>query len=289
MQTAKDFILNHKAGLPPQMLQMFAPGPPLTFAFPMPPPKHKQPMKGMAEYVAHFAEPGDPEFAPPVTEIPEPRIFQNTELQAQARVEVETIPERYYLHISLCPYASSTCQQHLQGHPCTQGSSRQCTPMRSFPMHLHAHHTPPCAQNNAKNETAKAAYDPATDPHVEGDAFKTLFVARLSHDTSERTLLKEFEEYGPIKRVRLVTDAEGKSKGYAFLEFEHRNDMKMAYKMADGRKIDGKRVLVDVERGRTVPDWYAAWYLCCDACSTHVVAATGAHVGSGVALAVRGA
>jgi U1 small nuclear ribonucleoprotein len=25
--------------------------------------------------------------------------------------------------------------------------------------------------------------------------------------------------------------------------------------MGDGRKIDGKRVLVDVERGRTVPNW----------------------------------
>ena len=28
-----------------------------------------------------------------------------------------------------------------------------------------------------------------------------------------------------------------------------------AYKYADGRKIDGKRVLVDVERGRTVKGW----------------------------------
>jgi len=28
-----------------------------------------------------------------------------------------------------------------------------------------------------------------------------------------------------------------------------------AYKQADGRKIDGRRVLVDVERGRTVPNW----------------------------------
>lgn len=98
MQSQKDFILGHKAGLPPQMLQMFAPRPPLTFAFPMPPKSHKQPMKGMADYVAHFAEPGDPEFAPPVTQLPEPRIFQNSELQTQARVEVETLPEKYEKH-----------------------------------------------------------------------------------------------------------------------------------------------------------------------------------------------
>jgi len=28
-----------------------------------------------------------------------------------------------------------------------------------------------------------------------------------------------------------------------------------AYKSADGKKIDGRRVLVDVERGRTVKGW----------------------------------
>lgn len=31
--------------------------------------------------------------------------------------------------------------------------------------------------------------------------------------------------------------------------------MRIAYKRADGRKIDGRRVLVDVERGRTVRNW----------------------------------
>lgn len=31
--------------------------------------------------------------------------------------------------------------------------------------------------------------------------------------------------------------------------------MKTAYKMADGRKVEGRRVIVDVERGRTVPNW----------------------------------
>ena len=37
--------------------------------------------------------------------------------------------------------------------------------------------------------------------------------------------------------------------------------MKTAYKMGDGKKIEGRRVLVDVERGRTVPNWYAQLHL----------------------------
>ncbi len=47
----------------------------------------------------------------------------------------------------------------------------------------------------------------------------------------------------------------GKSRGYAFVEYEHKADMKEAYKAADGKKIEGRRVLVDVERGRTVENW----------------------------------
>lgn len=47
----------------------------------------------------------------------------------------------------------------------------------------------------------------------------------------------------------------GKPRGYAFIEYEHKADMKEAYKAADGRKIEGRRVLVDVERGRTVEAW----------------------------------
>jgi len=98
-------------------------------------------------------------------------------------------------------------------------------------------------------------WDPHEHPMATGDAYATLFVARLSYETTERKLKREFEEYGPIKRVRLVKDKEGKSRGYAFIEFEKERHVKTAYKQADGKKIDGRRVLVDVERGRTVNGW----------------------------------
>merc|ERR1719204_2621540 len=47
----------------------------------------------------------------------------------------------------------------------------------------------------------------------------------------------------------------GKPRGYAFVEFESSHDLKDAFRRADGRKLKGRRILVDVERGRTVPDW----------------------------------
>lgn len=100
-----------------------------------------------------------------------------------------------------------------------------------------------------------AKYDPHKDPNAHGDPFKTLFVARISYDTTEKKLKREFEVFGTIKRVKMTYDKKGKPRGYAFIEYEHERDLKNAYKQGDGKKIDGRRVMVDVERGRTVEGW----------------------------------
>jgi len=104
-------------------------------------------------------------------------------------------------------------------------------------------------------ERAKS-WDPKNNPNATSDAYKTLFVARLSYDVEKDDLIDEFERYGEIKKVALVKNKlTGKPRGYAFVEFESSHDLKDAFRRADGRKIKGRRILVDVERGRTVPDW----------------------------------
>ncbi|KAL6867746.1 hypothetical protein ACP4OV_015770 [Aristida adscensionis] len=101
-------------------------------------------------------------------------------------------------------------------------------------------------------------YDPKRNPNATGDPYKTLFVAKLNYETSEQQIKHQFEVYGPIKRwcVHVVTDThKNKPRGYAFVEYMHTQDMRRACKLADGMEVDGKRVLVDFERGRTVPNW----------------------------------
>ncbi|TYI60463.1 hypothetical protein E1A91_D10G106100v1 [Gossypium mustelinum] len=186
---------SHPTGLTANLLKLFEPRPPLEFK---PPPEKRKcpPYTGMAQFVSHFAEPGDPEYSPPV---------QEAETPAQRRARIHKL----------------RLEKGLEK-----------------------------AAEELKN------YDPNNDPNVSGDPYKTLFVARLNYETSESRIKREFESYGPIKRVRLVTDkSTNKPRGYAFIEYMHTRDMKAAYKQADGRKIDGRRVLVDVERGRTVPNW----------------------------------
>lgn len=107
-----------------------------------------------------------------------------------------------------------------------------------------------------KLEQGIALWDPHNISTATSDPYKTLFVARINYDTSEAKLRREFETYGPIKKVSMVMDkVTGKPRGYAFIEYEHERDMRAAFKHADGKKIDGRRVLVDVERGRTVKGW----------------------------------
>lgn len=100
------------------------------------------------------------------------------------------------------------------------------------------------------------ADNPQDDEEICGDPYKTLFVGRIPHEVTEKELLREFDVYGPIDRIRLVTDPEsGESRGYAFIVYERERDMKAAYKDADGLKMKGRRLLIDVERGRTVRGW----------------------------------
>lgn len=82
-----------------------------------------------------------------------------------------------------------------------------------------------------------------------------MFVYRLDPKTTEKKLKKEFEIYGPVVNVRVVRDEKGISRGYGFVEFEHKSDFKNAYKKAERKRLDDHRVMVDFERGRTERHW----------------------------------
>lgn len=110
-------------------------------------------------------------------------------------------------------------------------------------------------------EGANELYKPTSDQNIRGDAFKTLFIARLPYDADIKDLDREFGRFGPIERIRIVTDngeteeakqeeevkqeaeqngdgvkkkvrhtkkksRKGTSRGYAFVVFEREKDMK---------------------------------------------------------------
>ncbi|KAK2195559.1 bifunctional Nucleotide-binding alpha-beta plait domain superfamily/RNA recognition motif domain/snRNP70 [Babesia duncani] len=115
-----------------------------------------------------------------------------------------------------------------------------------------------------RREADSAAYDPKYDPALARgngspwlthDPYKTLFVGNIAYEVTEKQLWREFDTYGEIKRIRMIHDLQNKPRGYAFIEYCSERDMVAAYKRADGKKIARRRVIVDVERARTVEGW----------------------------------
>ncbi|EFJ44377.1 hypothetical protein VOLCADRAFT_106420 [Volvox carteri f. nagariensis] len=206
----------HKTGLPPQLLSLFNPRAQLPLVTDVKKPKIKLPYTGLAAYVKEFAGEGDPDYQPPRNEDRPPSPRLFRNRELAAQARVDT-ETKIEKKIRLTKWKLEEAEREAR----------------------------------EKSKT----FDPNKDPKIEGDPYKTIIVARLSYDVTDKKLRREFEEFGPIKRVRIVTDKQGKPRGYAFIEFEHKADMKEAYKAADGKKIEGRRVLVDVERGRTVENW----------------------------------
>ncbi|KAL6642850.1 hypothetical protein ACP70R_021031 [Stipagrostis hirtigluma subsp. patula] len=207
---------SHPTGLTANLLKLFEPRPPLEYKPAV--EKRKLPAyTGIAQFASLFAEPGDPEHAPPV-------------VKCETRFAVLVLDVWFEYYILL--YVQAEKKVRIHQLKIEQGAVKVAEELQK--------------------------YDPQSDPNVTGDPYKTLFVARLVD--GERKIKREFEAYGPVKKdelaVRLVTEkGTNKPRGYAFVEYVHTRDMKNTYKQADGRKVDNKRVLVDVERGRTVPNW----------------------------------
>ena len=108
--------------------------------------------------------------------------------------------------------------------------------------------------NKQLNKERIKKWNPKNNSNATGDPYKTLFVYRLDKNADEKTLKKDFEQnYGRIKKVRIVKDNKGNNRGYAFLEFAHSSDLKAVLKDKKNHhiKLNGKSVYCDYERGRT--------------------------------------
>jgi len=127
----------------------------------------------------------------------------------------------------------------------------------------------PQALRKSKQESKQKMQEERVEPLIEAyrkeqrkcggeyggmNCYNTLFVGRLAYEVAERKLLREMEAFGPIKDIKIVKDKDGRSK-YGFVEYDNEEDMKRAYRAADGMKIEGRHIVVDVERGHTVPTW----------------------------------
>lgn len=75
---------------------------------------------------------------------------------------------------------------------------------------------------------------------------KCLGVFGLSLSSTEKDLREVFSRYGPIEECTVIIDSQsGRSRGFAFIYFEHLEDAKVAKDSCSGLEMDGRKIRVD--------------------------------------------
>lgn len=78
-----------------------------------------------------------------------------------------------------------------------------------------------------------------------------IYVGNLPFNTSEKDLEKLFSGYGKVKEVKIIKDRfSGRSKGFAFVSFEDKEDMKKAISETNGKEFQGRELKVNESRPR---------------------------------------
>ena len=104
-------------------------------------------------------------------------------------------------------------------------------------------------QKEIIKEKAKS-WNPKSNPKATENPNKTIFVYRLEKNIDENLLKREFEDYGQIKELRIIKNNKGISKGYGFIEYVKNKDFRKALENGNKKKINGRLVYVEEERGR---------------------------------------
>jgi RNA recognition motif-containing protein len=79
-----------------------------------------------------------------------------------------------------------------------------------------------------------------------------LYVGNLSWNTTQESLRAAFEADGrSVKDVLIMTDREtGRSRGFAFVEMNSKQDAEAAIRALDGADVDGRQIKVNEARAR---------------------------------------
>ena len=70
-------------------------------------------------------------------------------------------------------------------------------------------------------------------------------VGNMSFDTNEEELRKVFSEYGTVRSVKVMTNSEGRSRGFGFVEMPDDNEGNAAIRSLNGDEFAGRKLRVN--------------------------------------------
>jgi RNA recognition motif-containing protein len=78
---------------------------------------------------------------------------------------------------------------------------------------------------------------------------KNLFVGGISYNTTDETLANHFAQAGKVTSAKVIMDRfTGKSRGFAFVEFESDEEADNAIQTLDNSELDGRTIRVNEAR-----------------------------------------
>jgi len=78
-----------------------------------------------------------------------------------------------------------------------------------------------------------------------------IYVGNMSFATSEQSLRAEFEKYGAVDDVTIVTDREtGRPRGFAFVNMPNPSEGAAAMEAMNGQELDGRTLNISEARPR---------------------------------------
>lgn len=78
-----------------------------------------------------------------------------------------------------------------------------------------------------------------------------LYVGNLGFDTTEQELEEAFAHHGQVYSASIVTDRDtGRSRGFAFVEFESKASAQAAIQALNGTELGGRSITVNEARPR---------------------------------------
>ncbi|KAJ2410466.1 RNA-binding protein Cwf29 [Coemansia sp. RSA 2531] len=105
-----------------------------------------------------------------------------------------------------------------------------------------------------ENEARRGSSGGTASWHDEYKDSAYIFVGGLPFDLTEGDIICVFSQYGEIVNINLVRDKEtGKSKGYAFLQYEDQRSTILAVDNLNGAQVLGRVLRVDHVKGYRQP------------------------------------
>uniref|UniRef100_A0A8C9WPF2 Polyadenylate-binding protein n=1 Tax=Scleropages formosus TaxID=113540 RepID=A0A8C9WPF2_SCLFO len=74
--------------------------------------------------------------------------------------------------------------------------------------------------------------------------FTNVYIKNFGEDMDDEKLKEIFGKFGPALSVRVMTDSNGKSKGFGFVSYERHEDAQKAVDEMNGKELNGKQVYV---------------------------------------------